>query len=192
MWIALAALVGVLIFAVKASQDVEVCSGSNVCSSPGFLGIIFNMANRLSAAQIAQLAQNAGFSGENLSVAVAIALAESGGNPSAYNPETAVKTPNGQGSFGLWQIYLFKHPEFAGQNLYDPQTNANIAFFISSNGTNFNPWSTFNPRDGSTPRYLAHVADADAAVASLNQAPETVADNTTPVCVCTQVCGLSD
>lgn len=92
------------------------------------------------------LAQNAGFAGADLPVAVAIALAESGGNPNDYNPETAASggTPQGQGSYGLWQIYLKKHPEFAGVNLYDPQTNANAAYLIYSKaGNSFQPWSTY-------------------------------------------------
>src|SRR5205807_7428611 len=79
----------------------------------------------MNASDIAALAQNAGFSGSDVGVAVAIALAESSGNPGAYNPEPLARggTPPGQGSYGLWQIYLKMHPEFAGQNLYDPATN---------------------------------------------------------------------
>lgn len=90
-------------------------------------------------------AVNAGFSGEDLITAVAVALAESGGNADAYNPEILAGAPNGQGSFGLWQIYLGDHPEFSGQNLYDPQTNANAAFSIYRRaGNSFSPWATFN------------------------------------------------
>lgn len=93
---------------------------------------------------LAQLASNAGFTGDDLQTAVAIALAESQGNPNAYNPETAAGTPQGKGSYGLWQIYLKAHPEFAGQNLYDPQTNANAAYRVYvAAGYSFSPWSTF-------------------------------------------------
>lgn len=100
----------------------------------------------LSPAQIQQLAANAGFSGDDLATAVAIALAESGGNPSDYNPESAAAggTPQGQGSYGLWQIYLKMHPEFAGQNLFDPQTNANAAFSVYSRRGGFSDWTTYN------------------------------------------------
>lgn len=97
----------------------------------------------LSAAQIAQYAAAAGFSGADLQVAVAVALAESSGNPQAYNPETAAGTPDGQGSYGLWQIYLNAHPEFAGVNLYDPQTNASAAFAVFAGAGGFSPWSTY-------------------------------------------------
>jgi hypothetical protein len=104
--------------------------------------------NFQSPVTIYSLAVNAGFSGADAVTAVAIALAESSGNANAYNPELAAQAvngaPDGQGSAGLWQIYQFAHPEFAGENLYDPQTNANAAFAVySSAGNSFTPWATF-------------------------------------------------
>jgi hypothetical protein len=104
----------------------------------------------LSPAQIQGYAAAAGFSGADLPTAVAIALAESSGNPAAYNPE---------GSVGLWQIYLPAHPEYAGANLADPQTNANAAFAIYSTAHGFTPWSTF--KSGSYQNHLAAVPGAD-------------------------------
>jgi hypothetical protein len=91
-------------------------------------------AAALSPDAIQAFAANAGFSGADLATAVAIAFAESSGIPTARNPE---------GSYGLWQIYLPAHPEFAGQNLYDPQTNANAAFSIYSRAGGFSDWTTF-------------------------------------------------
>lgn len=121
----------------------------------------------LSATQIATYAQQAGFSGNDLIIAVAIALAESGGNARAYNPETAAKAPVGQGSYGLWQIFLHEHPEFAGDDLYDPQVNANDAYEIYTKaGNSFEAWATFDPRDGSTPKYLAQLPIAQSAVSA--------------------------
>ena len=94
--------------------------------------------------EIATYASNAGFSGEDLIFAVAVALAESGGNPNAYNPETAAGAPEGKGSYGLWQIYLHAHPEFEGQDLFDPEVNANAAYQVYVQaGRRFTPWSTF-------------------------------------------------
>ena len=88
--------------------------------------------------------------------AVAIALAESGGNPDAYNPETAAGTPEGLGSYGLWQIYLKAHPNFQGLNLFDPQTNANAAYEVYAEaGNSFRPWSTY--LNGA---YTAHLDEA--------------------------------
>jgi hypothetical protein len=108
---------------------------------------------KLEIPQLIALAAGAGFVGDDLTTAVSIALAESGGDPNAYNPERAANTPQGAGSFGLWQIYLKAHPEYKGQNLFDPQLNASAAFAVySSAGNSFRPWSTFG--NGA---YLAHV-----------------------------------
>jgi hypothetical protein len=96
-----------------------------------------------SATQIQGYAAAAGFSGADLQTAVAIALAESSGDPSAVNPE---------GSYGLWQIYLPAHPEFAGANLSDPQVNAQAAFAIYSAAGGFKPWTTYK-----SGKYLAYM-----------------------------------
>lgn len=98
---------------------------------------------KLGFADLMILAQNAGFTGPVAAIAAAVAMAESSGNPMAYNPETAAGAPQGKGSYGLWQIYLHAHPEFEGQNLYDPQTNANAAFKVYDDAGSFKPWSTF-------------------------------------------------
>jgi hypothetical protein len=93
---------------------------------------------------ILTLAQNAGFEAVDSDIASAVALAESSGNTQAYNPETS-STPQGLGSYGLWQIYLKAHPEFTGENLFDPVTNAKAAFSVYSNsGRTFTAWSTYN------------------------------------------------
>jgi len=112
------------------------------------------MANRvLSDQELAQIAYNAGFRGNDLLTAVAIAKAESGGNPNAYNPETAAGTAAGSGSRGLWQIYGSAHPQYNNTGAFDPQTNANAAFQVYKEaGGRFTPWSTFNI--GSFKQYL--------------------------------------
>jgi hypothetical protein len=99
---------------------------------------------RLTPKQIADLASNAGFQGNDLVTAVAVALAESGGKVAAYNPELQAGATEGKGSFGLWQIYRTAHPEFATWNLDDPQLNAQAAYIVYQNaGYSFRPWSTF-------------------------------------------------
>lgn len=100
------------------------------------------------------LAQNAGFTGSMAVIAAAVALAESGGNPTAYNPEREAGTPEGKGSYGLWQIYLHAHPEFEGQNLYDPETNARAAYKVYTDAESFKPWTTFK-----TMAYQSHIPE---------------------------------
>lgn len=95
--------------------------------------------------QLASLAYQAGFRGSALTTAVAVAMAESSGNPGAYNPEKQAGTKAGGGSYGLWQIYLTAHPEFRGVNLYDPLVNAKAAYSVyRAAGNKFTPWSTYN------------------------------------------------
>ena len=104
---------------------------------------------RLPASTIAQLAAAAGFSGNDLTVATAVALAESGGDPHAHPPAFT-----NEDSRGLWQIYMLAHPEFAGADLYDPQINAAAAFRVyAAAGNSFYPWSAW--KNGSYKRYMA-------------------------------------
>lgn len=111
------------------------------------------MHSKTPVSDLLAYAQNAGFQGEDAYTAIAIALAESGGDPNAYNPETAAGAPPAEGSYGLWQIYLHAHPEFQGVNLADPQENANAAFQIYSQaGNSFRPWSTF--KTGAFRKYI--------------------------------------
>lgn len=101
-------------------------------------GSTFGMGN-LSASDIAGYAANAGFSGPDLQVAVAVALAESGGNPAAVGDLTLGV------SVGLWQVNLKAHPQYTQAQLTDPQQNANAAYSIyQAAGSQFTPWSTYN------------------------------------------------
>jgi hypothetical protein len=69
-------------------------------------------------------------------VAAAIAMAESGGNPLAVGDSGT--------SFGLWQIHLPSHPEYDALTMGDPLANALAAKAISSGGSKWTPWTTFN------------------------------------------------
>ncbi len=109
----------------------------------------------LSPAQIAEYAHDAGFRGQDLTVAVAVALAESGGNPKAHNPVAP------DDSYGLWQINMYRGmgPERREQfdldsnrELFDPEENARAAWEISGRGQSFGPWSTYT--NGAYKQYL--------------------------------------
>lgn len=89
---------------------------------------------------LASLARQAGFPESAIPTMVAIAMAESGGNPNAYGDVSI------GGSKGLWQIYTKAHPDLDQKyNLFDPMQNALAAFQVWQNaGGSFTPWSTFN------------------------------------------------
>ena len=64
-------------------------------------------------------------------IAAEIAMAESGGRQYAHSPTN---------DFGLWQINGVHGPSMA---TYDAMGNAKAAIAISSNGTNWRPWTTY-------------------------------------------------
>jgi hypothetical protein len=123
--------------------------------------------SKLSAEQIAQAAHHAGFRGHDLTTAVAVALAESAGDPRAHN---AVPPDN---SYGLWQINMIgalgpdRRDEFdldSNRELFDPQTNAQAAFAISGKGDSFQPWTTFT-----SGAYKSHLDEARKGVHALRE-----------------------
>ncbi|MEV6828703.1 transglycosylase SLT domain-containing protein [Amycolatopsis sp. NPDC051102] len=116
---------------------------------------------KLSAGEIARHAYAAGFRGQGLTTAVAVALAESGGRTTAHNA-----TPPDD-SYGLWQINMLGAlgPERRHQyhlksddQLFDPDTNARVANRISGDGHDFTPWSTYT--NGAYKHHLAAAREA--------------------------------
>lgn len=84
----------------------------------------------LNAQQIASLLQQQGISKEKIPTMTAIALAESGGRPQAFNPTGLDK------SYGLFQVNMYgglgpaRMKEFglkSEKELFDPQTNVRAA-----------------------------------------------------------------
>lgn len=117
----------------------------------------------LSDAQILTAVRAAGFPQGAENIAVAIALAESGGNPSATNRNT-----NGSTDYGLFQINSV-HSELLNENPRwdDPVVNAKMAYVISGGGTNWKPWATYwaapfssGAGSGSYLRYMARARKA--------------------------------
>lgn len=94
----------------------------------------------LSPPAIADLARGAGFTGADIVTATAIALAESGGNPSATHLNS-----NGTIDYGLWQINSVHGSLLSSGDWRVPADNARMAHTIYAQaGNKFTPWSTFN------------------------------------------------
>jgi len=105
---------------------------------------------KYSVASLTTLAQSVGFKGAAVGIAVAIALAESGGDSSATHPNS-----NGSVDYGLWQINSI-HTEYNYARLISDVTyNATAAFQLSSGGTNWTPWRTY--QTGAYKQYLGSV-----------------------------------
>ncbi len=108
-------------------------------------------------AQLRDAASKAGFTGNALNTAVAIGMAESGGNAGEVNNNPGT----GDLSYGDWQINMLgaMGPERRAQYglssndaLLDPYTNARVAYAMSNGGQNFQPWSTY--KSGAYKQYL--------------------------------------
>ena len=110
----------------------------------------------LTFAQLVDLAQSVGCPFEGSQIAAAIALAESSGDPRAYNPQGR------DDSYGLWQInmrgdlgperrVLFELTQ--DEDLFDPKINARAMAILSRKCTRFRDWSTFSPL-GTYKRFL--------------------------------------
>jgi Lysozyme like domain len=110
----------------------------------------------VSAVELAKLAHAAGIPNDQLVTAVAIALAESGGNPNAVDNDS-----NGTVDRGLWQINSSWASVLPGDE-FNQDYNALSMAYISHEGTDWAPWTTYG--NGSGP-YLKHIAEAEQAVA---------------------------
>jgi hypothetical protein len=108
--------------------------------------ILAGTSSALSMKQVADKWKGVGGSTSKCSVAVAVAWAESKGNPKA----------RGQNSDsydrGLWQINSKWHRDVSDSCAYDAKCNAQQAKRISSNGNNWRPWATY--KNGLHKRYL--------------------------------------
>ncbi len=94
------------------------------------------------------LLYEAGFRGEALEVAFAVALAESSGKATAHNDDEST----GDNSYGLFQINMLGAigPERrelynlkANKDLFHPPTNVRVAYALSEAGKNWQPWSAY-------------------------------------------------
>lgn len=120
---------------------------------------------KLPDGQIATLARNAGWKGTDLPIAVAVALAESGGDTAARG-DTGLVTSKWGPSIGLWQIRSLNAEKGKGTTRdelanVDPATNARHAHEIWQ-GQGWGPWTTFG-----VGKYLLFMPRATAAVTGI-------------------------
>jgi len=114
---------------------------------------------------IARAAYAAGFPRDQIATAVAVALAESGGDATAVNDDNA----DGTTDFGLWQINSVHRAELSSGTWQDPNSNARMAYAVWARaGHQWSPWVAW--RNGS---HLAHMPRGLAAARSVT-GPSTV------------------
>lgn len=110
-----------------------------------------NKNNQLSDSELISILSMAGFSGTSLKYAWAVIMKESMGKVYAHNKNA--KT--GDDSYGLFQINMrgslgpARRSDFnlsADTDLFDPLTNARVAYSISNGGTSWSPWHATNKK----------------------------------------------
>lgn len=141
---------GGVVIAAMAAANTEGGQGDllGTCSLPP--GV-----SSAGAAIAALAAKHAGFTGTDLLIAVAVAGAESGWNPTATNLNT-----DGSTDYGMWQINSVHADLLASGDWRDPFANAAMAHRVWSDaGGSWAPWTTFV-----SGAYRFKMADALAAV----------------------------
>jgi hypothetical protein len=116
-------------------------SGISIIKAPAYTA-----KDKLSAEELKDLLHFVGFRGDSLRQAWGTAMKESTGRPMAHNKNS--KT--GDNSYGLFQINMIgslgpaRLKEFGldkNEDLFDPLTNAKIAYTMSNGGKNWAPWN---------------------------------------------------
>ena len=119
----------------------------------------FKNARKLDESELKKLLQAVGFEGKALRTAWAVAMKESNGRPLAHN--TNVNT--GDNSYGIYQINMIgdlgpaRREKFdlkTNADLFDPVTNAKIAYFMTAGGKNWSAWK-IHPGQNNGERYEA-------------------------------------
>jgi hypothetical protein len=107
--------------------------------------LITDESTILTPEDIKSLLVISGFEGNGLRIAFGIVMKESTGRPYAHNENSNT----GDNSYGLFQINMIgslgpaRREQFglaSNEDLFNPLTNAAIAYRISEGGTNWGPW----------------------------------------------------
>ncbi len=119
--------------------------------------IVYTKKTMLKPHELKDILHDVGFRGDGLKKAWATAMKESTGRPLAHNKNSHT----GDNSYGLFQINMIgslgpaRLKEFglsSNNDLFDPYTNAEVAFKMSNGGKN---WSAWHGITSKTKEYLA-------------------------------------
>lgn len=141
--------IGVLmVFNINASSALQAITTTEPVSAPAVVTdplVKYKGAKSLENDQLIELLDAVGFTGKSLKVAWAVTKKESGGRPVAHNKNTGT----GDNSYGLFQINMIgslgeaRRDKFnitTNDQLFDPVTNAQIAFHMTKGGKDWGAW----------------------------------------------------
>lgn len=143
-----ALLIGVIPFAAaRADQPTD---GATVTTTAVQIDPLadFRNAKSLDKVELKKLLQAVGFEGKALRTAWAVAMKESNGRPIAHNDDTST----GDNSYGIFQINMLgdlgadRREKFnlqSNKELFDPVTNAKIAYHMTGGGQDWSSWKVY-------------------------------------------------
>jgi hypothetical protein len=106
----------------------------------------YKRSEQLAPKELKVILYQAGFRGKNLKEAWAVAMKESTGRPRSHNNNRST----GDNSYGLFQINMIdnlgparleQYGLESNRDLFNPLTNAKIAFKMSNKGKNWSGWN---------------------------------------------------
>ena len=118
---------------------------------------LYRDAVELSDQDLKDLLSQVGFKGQALRIAWAVAKKESNGRPKAHNGNTST----GDNSYGIFQINMLgslgadRREKFnlkSDKDLFDPVTNAQIAYHMTDGGRDWSSWKVY-PGQNNGERY---------------------------------------
>jgi hypothetical protein len=116
---------------------------------------------QLSGIELKTVLYKAGFRGQNLVEAWGTAMKESMGKPFAHNKNSNT----GDNSYGLFQINMIgslgpaRLKQFglkSNKDLFDPATNAKVAYIMSNGGKDWSAWHGITPKTKSFMQEFPH------------------------------------
>jgi len=138
------------------NQSETVTIAEKILNGQMVEAIVYSPTKPLEPLQLKHLLSSVGFEGNQLKQAWAVVMKESTGRPMAHNQNSRT----GDNSYGLFQINMIGRMGPArleqyglknNEELFDPLTNARIAYIISEGGNNWSPW---NGMTGSTLKWM--------------------------------------
>ena len=113
---------------------------------------LYRGATELSDSDLKGLLSEVGFKGQALRIAWAVAKKESNGRPKAHNGDLST----GDNSYGIFQINMLgslgkdRREKFelkSDLELFDPVKNAQIAYYMTNEGSNWSSWKIYPGKD---------------------------------------------
>ena len=137
-----------MVFNINASSALQTLKSIEPMSTPAVVTdplVKYKGVKSLENDQLIELLDAVGFKGKSLKVAWAVAKKESGGRPIAHNKNAST----GDNSYGLFQINMIgdlgavrrdKFDITTNDQLFDPVTNAQVAFHMTKGGKDWGAW----------------------------------------------------